>query len=73
MVYFRLGRPLQVVLVGAALAELRTLTDEFTTPAWGCNTYRALMDAFAGLERDVHMHVHLENNVLFRRALCADL
>lgn len=54
---------------GAALARLRELTDGFAPPAWACNTYRALLDALASLERDTHLHIHKENNVLFPRAL----
>jgi iron-sulfur cluster repair protein YtfE (RIC family) len=54
---------------GAALARLRELTDGFETPAWACNTYRALLDALTSLERDMHLHIHKENNVLFPRAL----
>ncbi len=52
---------------GDALDRLRDLTDGYTLPDWGCNTYRALLDGLAELERDTHQHVHLENNVLFRR------
>ncbi len=54
---------------GSALDRLRDLTDGFTAPEWACNTYRALLDALARLERDMHQHIHKENNVLFPRAL----
>ncbi len=54
---------------GAALAELRRLTDGYTPPEWACNTYRAMLDLLARLERDMHQHVHQENNVLFPRVL----
>lgn len=54
---------------GAALARLRELTDDYMPPEWACNTYRALLDALEHLERDMHQHVHKENNVLFPRAL----
>lgn len=54
---------------GAALEQFRTLSDGFTPPEWACNTYRALFHALAELERDMHQHVHKENNVLFPRAL----
>lgn len=52
---------------GAALARMRELTDEFTPPPWACNTYRAMLDTLAHLERDMHQHVHKEDNVLFPR------
>jgi regulator of cell morphogenesis and NO signaling len=54
---------------GAALARLRELTDGFSAPKWACNTYRALLAALAHFERDMHSHVHKENNVLFPNAL----
>ncbi len=54
---------------GSALERLRTLTDGYTPPEWACNTYRAMLDGLAHLERDMHQHVHKENNVLFPRAL----
>jgi regulator of cell morphogenesis and NO signaling len=50
---------------GGALASLRDLTDGFTPPAGACNSYRALLDGLAELERDTHQHVHKENNLLF--------
>jgi regulator of cell morphogenesis and NO signaling len=57
---------------GAALARLRQLTDNYTPPDWACNTYRALLDALAYLERDMHQHIHKEDNVLFPRAIARE-
>jgi len=54
---------------GAALVQLRALTDGFNPPEWACNTYRAMLDALAHLEQDLHQHVHKENNILFPRAI----
>lgn len=54
---------------GAALKRLRELTDGYAPPEWACNTYRALLDALSHLERDLHQHVHKENNVLFPRTI----
>lgn len=54
---------------GNALARFRGLTDGYTPPEWACNTYRAMVDALATFERDMHQHVHKENNVLFPKAL----
>jgi regulator of cell morphogenesis and NO signaling len=58
--------------VGGALAKMRELTDGFTPPDWACNTYRAMLDALAHLERDTHQHVHKENNILFPRAMAME-
>jgi len=53
---------------GRALAQLRALTHDFTTPADGCNTYRAMLHGLERLEADLHLHIHKENNILFPRA-----
>jgi regulator of cell morphogenesis and NO signaling len=57
--------------VGEILASLRQLTDEYRPPADACNTWRALWAGFEALERAMHEHIHLENNVLFPRATAA--
>ena len=54
---------------GAALARMRTLTNDYTPPEWACPTFRGLYFGLAQLETDMHLHVHLENNVLFPRAM----
>lgn len=54
---------------GALLAELRTLTGGYEPPEWGCATLRALYHGLAELESAMHVHVHLENNILFPRAM----
>jgi len=53
---------------GRALARMRELTDAYTPPEWACPTFRGLYYGLAELERDMHVHVHLENHVLFPRA-----
>ena len=53
---------------GEALAKIREITNDFSVPDYGCVTYRALMSGLEELERDLHMHIHLENNILFPRA-----
>ena len=57
---------------GNALAVIRKATEGFVPPEWACNTYRAMLDGLAQLERDTHQHVHKENNVLFLRAAEAE-
>lgn len=56
-------------VTGAALKKLRELTNGFTPPDWACNTYRAMLDGIATVERDLHLHIHKENNVLFPKAI----
>lgn len=54
---------------GALTARIRELSGDFQTPADACPTYRALYHGLEEFERDLHYHVHLENNILFPRAL----
>lgn len=54
---------------GQLLAELRSLTDGYAVPDWACATVRALYHGLEELESAMHVHVHLENNVLFPRTL----
>lgn len=56
----------------AALRRLRTLTRDYEVPDEACNTWRALWHGLADLERATHEHIHLENNILFPRALAGD-
>jgi regulator of cell morphogenesis and NO signaling len=53
---------------GRLLAEMNRLTGGYQLPEGACNTFRALFHGLAELEREMHLHVHLENNVLFPRA-----
>jgi len=54
---------------GHALAIMHAATDGYTPPDWACNTYRAMLDGLTHLERDLHQHIHKENNVLFPKAI----
>ncbi|MFY9855887.1 MAG: iron-sulfur cluster repair di-iron protein [Terracidiphilus sp.] len=58
---------------GTMLAEMRRLSENFTTPADACPTYHAFYDGLKEFERDLHQHIHLENNILFPRAIEAEL
>jgi regulator of cell morphogenesis and NO signaling len=57
---------------GDALVHLRRLTDNYTPPEDACNTFRALYFELAEMERDLHRHIHLENNILFPRAIAME-
>ena len=52
-----------------ALHRIRELTGDHVAPGHACATWRALYDGLARLEAELREHIHLENNVLFRRAL----
>lgn len=55
--------------VGDLLRELREASAEYRTPVDGCLSYQALNRGLEALEKDLHQHIHLENNVLFPRAI----
>lgn len=55
--------------LGVLLDEVRALAGDYRVPGDACNTWRALWQGLEALERDCHEHIHLENNVLFPRAL----
>lgn len=54
---------------GTLLAEIRLLSHNFVPPADACPTYHAFYDGLKEFERDLHQHIHLENNILFPRAI----
>ena len=53
---------------GEALARLREITGGYAPPEDACPTFRGLYYGLAQLEHEMHLHVHLENNILFPRA-----
>jgi regulator of cell morphogenesis and NO signaling len=54
---------------GDEMHLLRLLTNAYTPPDDGCTTYRVCFAELAQFERDLHRHVHLENNILFPKAV----
>jgi regulator of cell morphogenesis and NO signaling len=54
---------------GEALRQIRAATGNFTAPDDACISYRTLYQALEGFEADLHQHIHLENNILFPRAI----
>jgi regulator of cell morphogenesis and NO signaling len=54
---------------GDEVQVIRELTNGYTPPADACTTYRVCFAELAVFERDLHRHVHLENNVLFPKAV----
>jgi regulator of cell morphogenesis and NO signaling len=53
--------------VAKLLIRVRAASDDFLVPAWGCSSYRTLFSELEQLERDVFVHVHLENHILMPR------
>ncbi len=54
---------------GSSMAKIRELSNDFTPPEDACTTYRVLFKNLEGFEKDLHKHIHLENNILFPKAL----
>ena len=54
---------------GQILRELRTLTSDYEVPPDACISYQTLYQALENFEKDLHQHIHLENNILFPKAL----
>jgi regulator of cell morphogenesis and NO signaling len=57
---------------GLALTRIRELTVDLQPPPFACSTYRAMLDGLKALETDLHSHIHLENNILFPRAIAIE-
>src|SRR5208282_4795542 len=57
---------------GDALRSLRAITNEYKVPDDACISYRTLYQALQGFEADLHQHIHLENNILFPRAVAME-
>jgi regulator of cell morphogenesis and NO signaling len=51
------------------LVRLRSVTKNYALPGDACISFRALYERLQDLEHDLHRHIHLENNVLFPRAV----
>ena len=54
---------------GDILRKLRAVTSDYQVPSDGCISYQTLYQALEGFEKDLHQHIHLENNVLFPKAV----
>lgn len=71
---FSITQPVQMMesdheAAGEILVEMRKLANDYTTPADACNSYQFLYQKLKALEEDLHQHIHLENNILFPKAL----
>ena len=56
-------------VVGTFLERIRSLSHNYTLPGSACNTWRVLYQVLQQFEEDLHVHVHLENNILFPNAI----
>ena len=54
---------------GERFEKISTLTSSYTCPPDGCGTYQVTYKTLKDFEIDLHRHIHLENNILFKKAL----
>jgi len=54
---------------GGAMDTINVLSGNYSVPADGCNTYEVTYKLLEQFEDDLHVHVHLENNILYPKAL----
>jgi regulator of cell morphogenesis and NO signaling len=71
------GNPIHMMMMehdsaGDALRELRRLSNDYAPPPDACISYQTLYRAFGEFEADLHQHIHLENNILFPRAIALE-
>ncbi len=55
--------------VGGVFKTIAELSDNYTPPEGACNTFKALYAKLDEFEQDLHQHIHLENNILFPKAI----
>jgi regulator of cell morphogenesis and NO signaling len=68
------GNPISVMekehaSAGDAFARLREITNDFSLPADACATFTVFFEELKEFEKDLHMHIHLENNILHPKAI----
>ncbi|MGZ3880434.1 MAG: iron-sulfur cluster repair di-iron protein [Flavisolibacter sp.] len=71
---FSVAGPIQMMeadhdAAGTLLEEISEVTNHYTAPQGACNSFQFLYRKLNELEDDLHQHIHLENNILFPKAL----
>jgi len=56
-------------VAGGAMDKINEITSNYLVPDDGCNTYNVTFKLLQQFEEDLHIHVHLENNILYPKAL----
>ena len=57
---------------GERFRRIVELTDNYTPPADACNTYKVTFALLQEFEEDLHLHIHLENNIMFPRTIALE-
>ena len=56
-------------MAGDIMLQINELSLGYQAPEWACNTFKAMYAKLKEFEEDLHLHVHLENNILFPKAI----
>ena len=56
-------------IAGEIMHEINKITDGYHVPDDGCNTYKVTLKMLEQFEDDLHIHIHLENNILFPKTM----
>lgn len=54
---------------GERFNKIASLSNQYTPPQNSCNTHRVTFASLKEFEDDLHLHIHLENNILFPKAI----
>jgi regulator of cell morphogenesis and NO signaling len=57
---------------GNYFRKISELTNNYMPPANTCNTYKVTFNTLKEFEKDLHKHIHLENNILFPKAIACE-
>lgn len=57
------------VSAGNTMESIKEMSNDYSPPEYACNTYRVLYAKLKEFESDLHQHIHLENNILFPKAI----
>ncbi len=57
---------------GERFEKISSLSNQYTCPPDGCNTFKITYQTLKDFEQDLHRHIHLENNVLFKKAIALE-
>jgi len=71
---FSIQTPIQVMeneheYAGMLMQKIRELTSNYSAPVQACTTFRLALESLKAFGQDLHQHVHLENNILFSKAI----
>jgi regulator of cell morphogenesis and NO signaling len=57
---------------GDRFSKIDALSNHYTPPQDGCNTYKVTFALLKEFEQDLHLHIHLENNILFPKTIALE-